>query len=387
MNQGQSIFSQLLSVIPRYEFNKCVLRYDGNHRVRRMTCWEQFAIMCFAQLTFRESLRDIESCLLALGTRLYHCGIRCRMARATLADANELRDSRIYSDLAHWLIPQARKLYHDDRHIDFEGVVYAFDSSTIDLCLTLFPWAQFRREKSAVKLHTQMDIAGSIPTFIKVTSGAIPDVLVLQDLVVEPGAYYLLDRGYVDFEQLYRIHNEKGYFIMRSKDNLIFQRTRSLSQRTSTVICDQMIRLRYPRTSGKYPEQLRRIKIIDNESQKTIIFLTNHFELTPETVGELYRQRWRIELFFKWIKQNLRIKSFYGCSVNAVTTQIWIAVCVYLMVAILKKRLSINHSMSTIMQVIGVSLFEKIPIQDALALEKIKKNQPQSPNQLKIFDF
>lgn len=387
MNQGQSIFSQLLSVIPRYEFNKCVSRYNGDYRVRRMTCWEQFAIMCFAQLTYRESLRDIEACLQAMGRRLYHNGIRCQVARSTLADANELRDSRIYSDMAAELIGQARKLYVDDRDIDFEGVVYAFDSSTIDLCLTLFPWAKFRRKKSAVKLHTQLDIAGSIPTFIKVTSAAAHDFAGMDDIVVEAGAYYLFDRGYIDFERLYRIHAEKGYFIIRSKGNLDFRRISSSASKCKNIICDQIICLRGPKSSIRFPEYLRRIKIKDEDMDKPIILLTNHFELEAHTVGLLYRQRWKIELFFKWIKQNLRIKAFYGYSTNAVTTQVWIAVCVYLMIAILKKKLAINHSLYTMMQVIGISLFEKMALTDAFDQKRTPLKIQSDSNQLKIFDF
>jgi len=370
MYSGRIVFSQVMDFLPMHSFHTCVKRYDGNRKVHRFSCLDQFLVMAFAQLTYRESLRDIEACLRALQPKLYHMGIRSRVARTTLAKANEVRDWRIYADFAHLLIDKARRLYADE---DFgkelqDATLYALDSTTIDLCLSLFSRARFRRKKAAVKLHTLMDLRGSIPTFIHVSDGKLHDVNVLDLLLPEPGAYYVMDRGYLDFGRLYALDQAQAFFVTRAKRNLRFRRRYSRSVDKSTGLqCDQTILLTSHYPSKKYPEPLRRIRYLDPDTHKHLIFLTNQFELPAATIIMLYKSRWQIELFFKWIKQHLRIKDFYGTSENAVKTQIWIAIASYLLVAILKKELRLEQSLYTILQVISVSLFERTPLQDAIS--------------------
>jgi len=370
MYSGRIVFSQIMDSLPMRRFHTCVQRYQGNRKVQRFSCLDQFLAMAFAQLTYRESLRDIEACLRAMQPKLYHMGIRSRVARNTLAHANEVRDWRIYADFAHILIDRARRLYADE---DFgkelqDATLYALDATTIDLCLSLFPWARFRKTKAAVKLHTLMDLRGSIPTFIHVSDGKLHDVNVLDLLLPEPGAYYVLDRGYLDFRRLNAIHQARAFFVTRAKRNLRFRRRYSRPVNKSTGLqCDQTIVLNTYATANKYREPLRRIRLLDLETHKHLIFLTNQFDLPALTVAKLYKSRWQIELFFKWIKQHLRIKAFYGTSENAVKTQIWIAIATYLIVAILKKEFGLEQSLYTILQVLSVSLFERISLQDAIS--------------------
>ncbi|MBL7134106.1 MAG: IS4 family transposase, partial [Phycisphaerae bacterium] len=336
MNAGQTIFSQLLDFLPTHEFNRCVRRYRGNYRVRQFSCRDQFLCMAFAQLTYRESLRDIETCLRSMSHKLYHAGFRATVARSTLADANELRDWRIYADFAAVLIARARELYAKDSFaVDLDQTVYAFDSTTIDLCLTLFPWAQFRRRKSAVKLHTLIDLRGNIPCFVHVSSGKMADVTSLDLLPIEAGAFYVMDRGYTDFQRLYRFTQGMAFFIIRAKRDLDFARREGRNVDKATGLrSDQTIVLCGPKTSGLYPDPLRRVSYYAADIDKRFVFLTNNFILPAFTIAQLYKCRWQVELFFKWIKQYLRIKSFYGNSINAVKTQVWIAVCVYVLMAI-----------------------------------------------------
>jgi hypothetical protein len=370
MYAGRIVFSQVMDFLPMRSFHTCVKRYDGNHKVHHFSCLDQFLVMAFAQLTYRESLRDIEACLRDLQPKLYHMGIRSRVARTTLAKANEARDWRIYADFAQILIGRARRLYADE---DFgkelgDATLYALDATTIDLCLSLFPWARFRKTKAAVKLHTLMDLRGSIPTFIHVSDGKLHDVNVLDLLLPEPGAYYVMDRGYLDFGRLHALHQSQAFFVTRAKRNLRFRRRYSRPVDKSTGLqCDQTILLKTYATANKYPEPLRRIRFLDQKTHKHLIFLTNQFDLPALTITKLYKLRWQIELFFKWIKQHLRIKAFYGTSENAVKTQIWIAISTYLTVAILKKELGLDQSLYTILQVMSVSLFERIPLQDAIS--------------------
>ena len=361
MYSGQIMFAQVMEVLPMHEFRKCVRRYEGERRVRTFSCLDQFLCMAFAQLTYRESLRDIETCLRAVSGKLYHAGIRGRISRSTMADANEGRDWRIYADFAQVLIGTARELYIDeDFGIDLAQTVYALDSTTIDLCLTLFPWAQFRRRKSAVKLHTLIDLRGSIPCFIRISTGKMHDVRALDDLPIEPGAFYVMDRGYVDFARLHRFDQQKAFFITRAKRNMDYARISSTPIDKSTGLrSDQTIRLRGPKTSLDYPDVLRRVSYYDSENEKRFVFITNHMTLPALTIAQLYKARWRVELFFKWIKQNLRIKAFYGNAPNAVKTQVWIAISVYLLVAILRKQLGIERSLTEILQILSVTLFEK----------------------------
>jgi len=391
MNTGRTIFSQLTDFIPLPEFRRHVRRYHGNRRIRSFSCWDQFLCMAFGQLTGRESLRDLVTCLRALGGRLYHAGIRGRLSRSTLADANETRDWRIYADLAAALIRQARRLY---RHAPLEvGVglqqpAYAFDSTTIDLCLKLFPWAQFRRHKSAVKLHTLLDLRGGIPCFIHVSSGKMADVLALDHLLIEPGAFYVMDRGYTDFKRLFRFTQSMAFFVTRAKKDLDYKRRAFRPVDRSTGLrSDTTIRLCGPKSAGLYPQPLRRIGFWADELGKRLVFLTNNFDLPPMVIAQLYRRRWSVELFFKWIKQHLHIKAFYGCSLNAVRTQVWIAVCVYVLVAILRKELDIARSMNELLQILSVTLLEKEPIsprffEDIDHLQKIENH-----NQLMLFNF
>src|SRR5262245_604605 len=364
MNEGRTVFAQLLDYIPKYEFNKCVQRYGGNFRARKLSCYEQFAVMAFAQLTWRESLRDIETCLHALGSKLYHSGIRQPTARSTLADANERRDWRIFSDFAQVLIQQAGALYADEPFAgELEQAAYALDSTTIDLCLKLFPWATFRRHKAAIKLHTLLTLQGNFPTVVIITPGSVHDVNILDQLVYEAGSFYIMDRGYLDFGRLHRITQHSAFFLTRTRKNCRFVRRYSHPVDKSTGLrFDQTVVLSsfYPRRS--YPQELRRIGYYDPQTGKALVFLTNNFTLPALAVAQLYRCRWQVELFFKWIKQHLRIKAFFGTSENAVRTQIWIAISVYLLVAILKKRLHLDLSLYTMLQILSLTLFEKTPI-------------------------
>jgi hypothetical protein len=389
MNAGQTIFSQLLDFLPTYDFNCCVRRYRGNYRVRQFSCRDQLLCMAFAQLTYRESLRDIETCLRSMSHKLYHAGFRATMARNTLAKANELRDWRIYADFAAVLIAQARRLYAKDHFaVDLDQTVYAFDSTTIDLCLTLFPWAQFRRRKSAVKLHTLIDLRGNIPCFVLVSGGKMADVTSLDYLPIEAGSFYVMDRGYTDFERLYRFTQGMAFFIIRAKRDLDFARRAYREvDKTTGLRSDQTIILCGPKTSTLYPDPLRRISYYAADIDKRFVFLTNNFALPALTIAQLYKCRWQVELFFKWIKQYLRIKAFYGNSVNAVKTQLWIAVCVYVLVAIVRKELKIERSMGEILQILSLSLFEKMPLLQALSLDCTQDNMFSNCNQLSLFDF
>jgi transposase len=384
MNVGQTVFSQVMTFFPAYHFRQCVKRYRGNHRVRSFFCLDQFLCMAFAQLTFRDSLRDIETCLRTLQPKLYHVGIRAVVSRTTLADANEHRDWLIYADLAQILITRARRLYaKDDFGVALKKTVYAFDSTTIDLCLTLFPWARFRRRKAAVKLHTLIDLRGSIPCFIRITDGKVHDVNTLDDLILEPGAFYLIDRGYIDFKRLYVITHSLAFFVTRSKSNTTFRVVESRPvDKTTGLRADQTIVLTGFYAAKEYPDPLRRISYMDPATRKRLIFLTNNFTLAASTIPKLYKRRWQVELFFKWIKQYLKIKAFYGTSENAVKTQIWIAVSVYVMIAILKKELGLNQSLGEILQILSVTLFEKIEISRLLSDFHGTNQQVESPKQL-----
>jgi len=387
MYAGKLVFSQVVDHLPLHSFRQCVKRYRGNHKVKEFTCLDQFLCMAFAQLTYRESLRDIEACLRAQSNKLYHMGIRSQVARNTLANANRVRDWRIYADLAHSLIPVARKLYLDeDFGLELDQTVYALDATTIDLCLSLFPWAEFKQTKSAIKLHTLLDLRGSIPTFIHITEGKVHEVNILDELLPEAGAIYVMDRGYLDFYRLHDLTEASAFFVIRAKSNLACRRLYSASaERDSGLLCDQTIVLTGQRSARFYPDKLRRIKVRDLETGKIIVLLSNNFKLPATTIAQLYRCRWQIELFFKWIKQNLRIKAFYGTSENAVKTQIWIAVTVYLLVAIMKKRLQIEASLYTILQVLSVSSFERIELNQLLAKPNYKYEPDEIDNQLFLF--
>jgi hypothetical protein len=389
MHSGRLVFAQLLQFIPIRDFNRCVNRYHGNFHCRSMTCYDQLIAMSFAQLTCRESLREIETCLDAFGGKLYHAGLRGRVARSTLADANEKRDWRIWGDFAQMLIRRARKLYAAESFgVDLDQAAYAFDSSTISVCLRLFPWAQFRRRKGAVKLHTLMDLRGSIPSFIRITPGNTSDVTTLDFLVLEPGAFYVMDRGYIDFVRLYRFTESAAFFVTRAKRDLDFRvRNSRLVDKSTGLRCDQDIRLHGPLSSHRYPALLRRVGYWDSETDKRFGFLTNNFTLPALSITQLYHCRWQIELFFKWVKQHLRIKAFYGTSENAVQTQIWIAMCVYLLVAIMKKELRLERSPSELLQILGVTLFEKTPILQVLSTQAPTISPPAAQNQLSLFDF
>jgi hypothetical protein len=390
MNTGRTIFAQVMDFLPLPQFRMCVARYDGERKVQRFSCLDQLFCMAFAQLSYRESLRDVEVCLRAMRSKLYHMGIRSHIARSTLADANENRDWRIYADFAQILIVEARTLYADENFgVALEQAsVYALDSTTIDLCLSLFPWARFRRAKAAVKLHTLLNLRGSIPEFIHISDGKMHDVNVLDILVPLPGAYYVMDRGYVDFARLYVIHQASAFFVTRAKRGMMFQRISSRRVRKrSGLRCDQTIRLTGVSTATDYPEPLRRIRYRDEVSGKTFVFITNNFSLPALTIAQLYKARWRVELFFKWIKQHLRIKAFFGTSENAVKTQVWIAVSVYVLVAILKKRLNLPHSLYTILQFLSVSLFEKTPILQAFSNIAEQPEIDQNANQLLLFEL
>jgi hypothetical protein len=388
MYVGKLVFAQVMEFMPLSVFRRCVAKYQGNWKVRTFTCLDQFLCMAFAQITYRESLRDIEACLRSQSNKLYHMGIRGSVSRSTLADANEQRDWRIYAELSHTLIATARTLYSAEPFIEeLDETVYALDSTTIDLCLSLFPWATFRKRKGAVKLHTLLDLRGNIPTFIYISDGKLHDVNVLDFLPLEPGAFYVMDRGYVDFERLYTITQAAAFFVTRAKSNLKFRRLYSRQvDRAAGVICDQTIVLTGPVSKKDYPEKLRRIKYNDPQSGKTLVFLTNNFTLPTLTIAQLYRSRWQVELFFKWIKQNLRIKTFYGTSENAVKTQIWIAISVYVLVAIMKKQLHFPESLYTILQILSVTAFEKTSIIQLITERDCKIKEAPACNQLKLFE-
>lgn len=388
MNSGKTIFSQLMEFLPIHEFRKCVAQYNGNYKVKSFTCWDQFLCMAFAQLTYRESLRDIQACLRGTRYKLYHMGIRGNVSRNTLANANKIRDWRIYSDFAQVLIRKARRLYVNESFgVELDQTVYALDSTTIDLCLSLFPWAIFRKRKGAVKMHTLLDLRGSIPTVVIITHGRIHDVNILDRLIIEAGAIYIMDRGYLDFARLYAIHQTSGFFVIRAKRNFNFRRLYSHTIDKSTGIqCDQTIVLQNFYAQKNYPEKLRRIRYLDVNTNKKLVFLTNNFTLPAKTIAELYRCRWQVELFFKWIKQHLRIKAFYGTSENAIKTQIWIAISIYVLVAIVKKELKLDQSLYTILQILSVTLFEKEPILQVLTNNDYMNPNPVPSNQLNLFE-
>ncbi len=389
MYEGQTIFTQVMQTVHRQEFQRCVSRYGGDYKVRKLSCREQFLAMAFAQLTYRESLRDIEACLGARGDQLYHLGFRTRVARSTLAEANEKRDWRIYADLAHKLIGRARALYQQEPlGVELNETVYAFDATTIDLSLSVFPWAWAQQNKSAVKLNTLLDLRGSIPTFVEITAGRRHEVRGLDTLPTESGAYYVMDRGYLDFRRLYRLHLVPAYFVVRSKKNLRFRRYESRPKPPGGgVRSDQLGRLRSAASRKNYPEKLRRIHYIDPDNRQDLLLLTNQLQLPAQTIADLYQLRWQVELFFKWIKQHLRIKAFYGTSFNAVRTQIWIAICVYVQIAILKKQLTLPQSLHTILQVLSVRAFEKVPIYQLLTEQSPQNPQGASPKQMNLWDF
>jgi hypothetical protein len=389
MNQGRTVFSQLLSFLPDREFRRCVARYGGDERPRGFSCWDQYLSMAFAQLTYRDGLRDIEACLRSLGGKLYHMGFHGRVARSTLADANDSHDWRIYADFAQVLIRVARPLYAADPiGVDLDQSLYALDSTTIDLCLSLFPWAKFRRHKAAVKMHTLLDLHGNIPTFISITSGKVHDVNILDEILPEAGAFYVMDRGYVDFERLYLFTLSAAFFVVRTKSNILLQRRYSRAvDKVTGVRSDHTVILTAIDSAKAYPDALRRISYLDVETRKRFKFLTNNFTLPALTIALIYKTRWQVELFFKWIKQHLRIKSFYGASENAVKTQIWIAISVYVLVAIVRKRLGLEISLYQILQILSVMLFEKTPILQALQPPDSQGHLPESANQLILFDL
>ena len=387
MYSGRLIFSQVLDHLPSHTFRRCVTRYNGNHHVKKFSCFDQFRCMAFAQLTYRESLRDIEACLRAQKSKLYHMGIQTRVSRSTLAEANEKRDWRIYADFSQSLIQTARKLYiNDDLGVDLDNTVYALDASTIDLCLSVFPWARFRTTKAAVKLHTLLDLRGNIPSFIHISDGKLHEVNVLDLLIPEPGSFYIMDRGYLDYERLHRLTQASAFFVIRAKANLKYRRLYSATVDKSTSLKhDQTGVLTGFYTSQHYPDKLRKIKYYDPQTGKHLVFLTNNFSLPALTIAELYRFRWQVELFFKWIKQHLRIKAFYGTSENAVKSQIWIAVSIYVLVAIIKKRLKIDASLYTILQILSVTIFEKMPLSQVLTEMRYKTDTIDNCKQLKLF--
>lgn len=386
MNKGKTIFSQLMSFLPMYEFNKCVKKYNSDYRSRTLKSLEHFYVMAFAQLTYRESLRDIEICLNAFSSKLYHSGFKQPVARSTLAEANERRDWRMFSDFAIVLIKQARELYKDDNEfiIELNEIVYALDSSTIDLCLNLFPWAKFRKNKGAIKMHTILDLRGSIPTCIYLTEGLFADVKAMDSMFFESGSIYVMDKAYIDFSRLYNlIDQQKAFFVTRAKTNMAYRRVYSRSvDKLSGLICDQSIKLTGSKSKKKYPNYLRRVKYRDIESGKIYEFLSNNFDLPALVIAQLYKERWKIEIFFRWIKQNLRIKSFYGTSENAVYCQIWIAICTYLIVAIARKKLKIETKLYTLFQAIGLAIFEKTPINELFTNSDYKYTKVHDPNQL-----
>jgi hypothetical protein len=389
MNQGRTIFAQLVEHLPHKEFQKCVVRYRGDANLRGFSCWDQYLAMVFAQLTYRESLRDIEACLGAMLPKLYHMGFHGRVRRSTLADANDSHDWRIYADFAQVLIAIARPLYAaEPMGVDLEQSLYALDSTTIDLCLSLFPWARFRRHKGAVKMHTLLDLRGNIPTFLHITDGKVHDVNVLDQIFPEAGAFYVMDRGYIDSERLYRFTLEAAFFVVRTKSNVLFERRYSHRVDPATgVRSDQTVVLASLESASVYPDALRKVAYVDAETGKRLVFLTNNFALPAATIAAIYKQRWQVELFFKWIKQHLRIKAFYGTSENAVKTQIWIAVSVYVLVAIVRKKLNAEASLYQILQVLSLTLFEKTPILRALQQINSQDDSSLPANQLNLFNL
>src|ERR1700689_3154714 len=389
MNVGRTVFAQLIESLPSKEFQKCVARYDGDARLRGFSCWDQLLAMSFAQLTYRESLRDIEACLRSMRGKLYHMGLRGKVARSTLGDANETHDWRIYADFAQILIGIARPLHaRDPIGVDLSQSLYALDSTTIDLCLSLFPWARFRKHKAAIKMHTLLDLHGNIPTFISITDGKVHDVNILDEIMPEAGAFYVMDRGYVDFERLYIFTLSAAFFVVRTKSNVILQRRYSHPvDRTTGVRSDHTVILTAIGSAPVYPDALRRVSYLDLETRKRFKFLTNNFTLPALTIALIYKSRWQIELFFKWIKQHLRIKSFYGTSENAVKTQIWIAVSIYVLVAIVRKRLGLDASLYQILQILSLTLFEKTPILQVLQASDSQGESLDPGNQLILFDF
>jgi len=389
MNSGRTIFAQLMDLLPLPEFRRCVDRYQGDYKVQSFSCLDQFLSLAFAQLTYRESLRDIETCLRAHQPQLYHMGFRGAISRNTLANANQQRDWRIYADFARLLIAQARALYqHEPFGVELDQTVYAFDSTTVDLCLSLFPWAQFRRHKSAVKLHTLLDLRGNIPTAVYVTSGRVNDVKLLDQLVLEAGAFYLLDRGYVDYRRLYLITQALAFFVTRAECNTRYRRCAQRWVDHSTGLrSDQTIRLTGPKSSRRYPAPLRRIHYFDAEKDLRLIFLSNNFQLHALIIAQLYRARWQVELFFRWIKQHLRIRAFYGTSQNAVKTQVWVAISVYVLVAILKKQLGLDRSLHEILQILSITIFEKSPISLAFSQYNDRILEPDPCIQLDLFNL
>ncbi len=389
MNVGKTLFAQVMDFLPWSTFRRIVSRYDGDRRARTLFCTDQFRCMAFAQLTYRESLRDIETCLASQSGKLYHIGLHQPVRRSTLAEANESRDWRIYAEFAERLITQARELYAEDSFaVELSNTVYALDATTIDLCLAMFPWAPFRSTKAAVKLHTLLDLRGSIPSFIDITDGKVHDVNVLDLLIPEPGAYYVMDRGYLDFERLYALSQAGAFFVIRSKRTMDARRIYSApTDRTTGLICDQTVVLNGFRSSRRYPQQFRRISFRDPKSAKALVFLTNQFQLPALTVCALYKCRWQVELFFKWIKQHLRIKRFFGTSENAVKTQIWIAISVYVLIAIIKKRLNLGASLHTLLQILSLTLFEKLDLAEALTPLSLENRIINPTNQQNLFDL
>ena len=389
MHTGRFVFAELIAHLPHKEFQKCVTRYDGDHHDRRFSCWDQYLAMAFAQFTYRESLRDIEACLGAMQGKLYHLGFRGKVARSTLADANEAHDWRIFSDFAHYLIGVARLLHAEDPlGVGLDHALYALDSTTIDLCLALFPWAKFRKHKATVKMHTLLDLHGNIPTFIRITNGKVHDVNILDEILPEAGAFYVMDRAYIDFERLYVFTLSSAFFVVRTKENVLLQRRYSHPVDKSTgVRSDHTVILTTIGSATAYPDPLRRISYFDAETNKRLRFLTNNFTLPALTIAQIYKCRWQVELFFKWIKQHLRIKAFFGTTENAVKTQIWIAVSVYVLVAIVRKRMSLDSSLYQILQILSLTLFEKPPILQALQASDSENSLLDDGNQLILFDF
>ncbi len=390
MHAGKLVFAQLMQFLPWKRFQRLVIKYGGDRYIKHFSCADQFLCMAFAQLTYREGLRDIETCLRAQSAKLYHMGFRGRVSRSTLADANETRDWRIYAEFAQALIGIARPLYAEEEPFgaQLKQSIYAFDATTIDLCLSVFPWARFMRTKAAVKLHTLLDLRGNIPTFIHISDGKLHEVNVLDQLIAEPGAFYIMDRGFLDFERLYRFHVEGAFFVIRAKSNLKAKRRYSaMVDRATGLICDQAIALTIQHSEARYPETLRRIRFKDPQSGDTVVFLTNNFALPPLTVCGLYRSRWQVELFFKWIKQHLRIKKFFGTSQNAVKTQIWIAVSVYVLVAIIKKRLKLEASLYELLQILSLTMFERTELRQLLTLAPHEANCLEAAKQLNLFEF
>ncbi len=389
MNIGKTVFSQVMEFLPLYEFRKCVERYQGDYKVQSFSCMDQFLCMAFAQLTYRESLRDIEACLRSMRGKLYHMGIRGQVSKSTLADANDKRDWHIYADFAQVLIHTARDLYLQDPFaIELANTIYALDATTIDLCLSLFPWAHFRKNKGAIKLHALLDLRGSIPSFIEITDGKVADVSILDMLIPEAGSFYIMDRGYLDFSRLHVLHQAMAFFVTRAKSNLQCRRLYSRPvDKVSGLRCDQTILLTGIQSSKDYPEQIRLIRFFDSDTNNGFRFLTNNFSLDALTVTRLYKSRWKIELFFKWIKQHLRIKAFFGTSENAVKTQVWIAISIYVLVAIIKKRLKLEPSLYTILQILSVTMFEKTSIYQVLTEINLANDNAQNDKQLKLFNL